>query len=440
MGIYAAKDVFEIKRVEEESRESEESYRSLIQMLPDIVYRIDKDGCFMFINNSIQSLDYTPENLIGKHFSEIIHPEDVESVTRYSVLSKYAGKVTGDEKAPKIFDERRTGKRITKNLEVRILRNNSAHKAAASSFMCGVICEVTTAGWYDRDVKDEEKNFLGSVGIIRDVSAGRKQLEKKLEMVKQVQQDLELGKRIQQTYLTNNSRLQQIFNEVGCKIAAFNYSPETVSGDFYFPKWINKHSAGLFFADACGHGIAADMISIRILSVVEHIRSPVKHASEFLESLNEDIQVLTPAGSFVAAGYLIFNQTKITFSNAGQPCPLVLSDGEVQEIEANGFPLGQIEDVDYQNVSARFSHGDRVIIYTDGITEALNFRGEQYGKDRLVKCIRKNADLPLNGLKDQIVDSVHNFTGGRPIEDDITLLIVEHESCGNGRNNFQRRE
>ena len=84
-----------------------EIYKTLIQSLPDIVYKIDTDGHFTFISESICKLGYEPEELIGEHFTKIIHPDDATSVQRKIVLLRSKGMTTGDTKAPLFFDERR---------------------------------------------------------------------------------------------------------------------------------------------------------------------------------------------------------------------------------------------------------------------------------------------------------------------------------------------
>lgn len=78
--------------------EREEGYITIVEELPDIVYKIDPEGYFTFINNSVHILGYEPKELIGKHFNKILHPEDVKSYSRSFVLPKYKGKVTGDDK------------------------------------------------------------------------------------------------------------------------------------------------------------------------------------------------------------------------------------------------------------------------------------------------------------------------------------------------------
>jgi PAS domain S-box-containing protein len=99
---------------------SEHQYLNLLQAVPDIVYTLDNKGRFTYLNDAVRGLGFEPSKLIGKHFSEIIHPEDFLRVSRAEATKSLAGKVTGDEGAPKLFDERRSGKRMTRNLDVRL--------------------------------------------------------------------------------------------------------------------------------------------------------------------------------------------------------------------------------------------------------------------------------------------------------------------------------
>ncbi len=139
-----------------------ETYSELIKTLPDIVYRIDSNGNFIYVNDSIQKLGYDSENLIGKHFSTILHPEDAENVQRAKVLPRYRGKQTTESETPRLFDEKRTGERITRNLKVRLknARGSSKHYDEG---------EVIAIGLYKYD-NDTQKNFLGTIGLIRDLS------------------------------------------------------------------------------------------------------------------------------------------------------------------------------------------------------------------------------------------------------------------------------
>lgn len=184
-----------LQQARKEVKDTDERYRSLLNAIPDVVYRLDRDGNFTYINDSIIRLGYQPSELIGKHFSVILHPEDSEQVSRTSVLPNFAGKNTGPEAAPKLFDERRAGERLTRNLQVRLMKHDvtqndgESETALAQVFASGEYetvdinyytwAEVTAGGQYEQGVFRTDKNFIGTVGIIRDISDSR-QMEEKL--------------------------------------------------------------------------------------------------------------------------------------------------------------------------------------------------------------------------------------------------------------------
>jgi PAS domain S-box-containing protein len=161
-----------------ELQASEERFRSLVVTIPDIVYRIDTEGHFTFVNEAIQRMGYAPEELLGKHFSKIIHPADVQKISRSLVLPGYKGRVTGSDNAPKLFDERRTGNRKTTGLEVNLVMKNRIVKPGIVKAVGKelVAVEINSAGMYEVDSNINAKAFIGSVGVIRDISE-RKQIE-----------------------------------------------------------------------------------------------------------------------------------------------------------------------------------------------------------------------------------------------------------------------
>ena len=163
-------------------RVSENRFRSLVRTIPDIVYRIDPRGNFTFINEAVKRLGYLPHELIGKHFGTIIMPVDVPRVDRESVLETYRGKKTGDDGAPKLFNEKRTGDRKTEGLEVRLVPR---HRGTVEEGFIEplspefVVMEVNSSGMWEVNPEADEKEFMGTVGVIRDISV-RKQMEKDL--------------------------------------------------------------------------------------------------------------------------------------------------------------------------------------------------------------------------------------------------------------------
>jgi PAS domain S-box-containing protein len=208
-------------------------YESILNILPDIIYKIDPEGHFVFISNSVSTLGFQPEELLGRHFSVLVHPEDVLKVSRKYVLPKYQGKTTGEDKAPKLFDEVRTGRRITRNLAVRLVPKFFP-KAPDQATVPTVEGEVIASGIYgkladehngefegtsgrislktsiDQEVKsaarptpateapprdygNPKNDFQGTVGVIRDVSERNRDVsEKKLLRDKNHQLELQL--------------------------------------------------------------------------------------------------------------------------------------------------------------------------------------------------------------------------------------------------------
>ncbi|KJU83689.1 multi-sensor signal transduction histidine kinase [Candidatus Magnetobacterium bavaricum] len=168
-------------------RQSEEMFKFFVQTVPDVIYKIDIDGRFTFINNSIRNYGYEPDELIGEHFSKIIHPDEVKKITRAEVLPSFIGKHTDNSETPKLFDERRNVDRQTVGLEVHLIAKDSDLPDKT------IVAEVTSYGIYkfniDKHTSDlagtlgvikcREEDFLGSGGIIKDVTE-KKRTEKAL--------------------------------------------------------------------------------------------------------------------------------------------------------------------------------------------------------------------------------------------------------------------
>ena len=161
---------------------SEERFRSLVEAVPDIVYRIDSTGCFTFVNDAIINLGYEPSELVGQHFSTIMSPEAVETCSSEHVLESFSpGKKASQ---PKLFDEKRTKDRMTIGLRIRLLTKGRATiiSELQSLTTATVNVEVNSMGIYGVDGHSERK-YVGTVGVIRDITE-RMSFEKELEIAR----------------------------------------------------------------------------------------------------------------------------------------------------------------------------------------------------------------------------------------------------------------
>ena len=145
-------------------RISEKQYMNLVQALPDIIYVLDTDGHFTFINNAVRSLGWEPVELIGKHFSSLLYSDDLSKVSRQSILPSLRGRVTGNDRAPKLFDERRTGSRMTRGLRMKLKRKPSVGGSIDVSLIAyGEISAIGYTGFQGTSMSE-----LGTAGIIRE--------------------------------------------------------------------------------------------------------------------------------------------------------------------------------------------------------------------------------------------------------------------------------
>jgi two-component system, cell cycle sensor histidine kinase and response regulator CckA len=142
-----------------------QEYESILNILPDIIYKIDPEGHFVYISNSVTTLGFQPQELLGRHFSILVHPDDVPKISRKYVLPQFQGRTTGDGKAPKLFDEVRTGRRITKNLAVRLVPKFSRQNIDQTALPT-IEGEVIASGIYGRLAHEKDKDFEGTSGRI----------------------------------------------------------------------------------------------------------------------------------------------------------------------------------------------------------------------------------------------------------------------------------
>jgi PAS domain S-box-containing protein len=272
------------KKQEQKLLESEERYKNLLKVVPDTIYRISPEGNFTFISDSIVHLGYTPEELIGKHFSEIIHPNDIPAVSREMVLPKFTGKTLGIKRSPKLFDERRTGERITRCLQLRVIpkdwnEDNGNNIMYGSVFSCG---EVVCTGHYEPD-KSEGECFLGTVGVIRDVTDRVKTDEK----------------------LQNIQKLNSIGILAGGIAHDFNNFLTAIVGNISIAKMeIDEHSPALHaLSDAENASLKAKNLTSQLLTFSRG-GAPIKKAASVKRLLEDNIE-FTLRGTNIKCRYTI---------------------------------------------------------------------------------------------------------------------------------------
>jgi CheY-like chemotaxis protein len=241
---------------------------------------------------------------------------------------------------------------------------------------------------------------------------------------KRLAEDLAAGAMMQRKFLTDFMTTDRMCQDFGLAVDIFNRPYAAISGDFFYTFSRVGGELGFFLGDSCGHGLPAALISMRVAGLLQQLADTSHSAGEILALLNDDICGVLPLGRFVAASVLIFNGDEVNMSNGGQPYPILLSAGEVVEIEQNNLPLGLNCGNPYGETTFSLKRGDKLLVCTDGISEATNNDQQGYGRERLLACLR-NVPSAASGshCRQAILDDIAAFAKSAMPDDDQTLLI-----------------
>jgi sigma-B regulation protein RsbU (phosphoserine phosphatase) len=241
----------------------------------------------------------------------------------------------------------------------------------------------------------------------------KKRLEGQLEVARQVQLELLPAK---------DPQLE------GYDISAYNFPTEEVSGDYYDWVRIYEDQIGLVIADVSGKGVPAALLMAFLrasLRAATHIGySPHISMAKVNYLLWESIE----RNQFVTAFYGILDVTNrtLTYTNAGHNPPILLKgNGELRIMDRGSVPLGMFKDTRYHEYYLTTEPGDVLVLYTDGVTEAHNLNGDEFGRDRLAQAVRQHARLGARELIAALQTEVIDWTEGRGATDDVTFFVIK---------------
>lgn len=207
------------------------------------------------------------------------------------------------------------------------------------------------------------------------------------------------------------------------------YAPlEVVGGDLYDVWSVDADRFGFFLGDVTGHGLPAAFIGAmtKMALSYERTRSP----EVMLSAMNRGLARLLPDGRFVTVICLSYEISTATLSIArgGHPPALLWrsATGEVEQLSPKGLPFGVDDSGEYELQTAQLLAGDKCLLLTDGITETANRDGEMLGMNGVVKIFAEfAAQCPIDQLLQRLLDYQTEFSGGRMIKDDVTLIGIE---------------
>jgi phosphoserine phosphatase RsbU/P len=212
----------------------------------------------------------------------------------------------------------------------------------------------------------------------------------------------------------------------GCGLAASCRPASGLGGDCYDILRFSDTTFAVSIADVIGKGLPAALLMSNLQAAVRAYASSRPTPRHLVDNVNRLLCHNVRSGKFVTFCYAVFDldARMVTFANAGHNPPLVIrAEGGEERLSSGGVVLGVMPDCSYEQARVAIQPGDRFVFYTDGMTEARNANGEEFGDQRLIEAARNARDLDAAALEAHLRKTVHEFAGDT-LEDDSTLIVV----------------
>lgn len=254
-----------------------------------------------------------------------------------------------------------------------------------------------------------------------------------------LESDFDMAREIQQIFLPQqypNVPRRSEPHDSALKFSHCYLPAAAVGGDFFDVFAVSDTAAGVFICDVMGHGMRAALVTAIMRGLVEELMPAASDPGRFLSEINRSLNAILRRTHepFLATAYYLLADVatgQLKSSSAGHPSPFRVQKGE-KRVETlmsrdprHGPALGLFDKPDYPTCLCPMLPDDLFVLFTDGIYEVNNSNGEEYGRDRLVKSVRRHLDLPKERLLESLVKDARTFAQVSEFEDDVCLVAME---------------
>ncbi len=404
-------DITRRKMADLHAMEDRDLFRTLINYLPDNIYFKNRESRFVIANEATarKMKVRTPSDLIGSRDSNFFDPEMCE-IARAEEAEIMA-----------------TGKPITNRIHHEKWKGGKSTWGRVSKFP-----------WYAAD-----GTVKGIVGISSDVTRliqtqqRYQRLAKQLdEKNKALEKEINLAREVQQALQPLNIPDREWQHRDGSlRKAQFHhvYMPSAgVAGDCFEVFPVGQSGVGMLICDVMGHGVRAALIASMMRGLMEQVSNLADTPALLLSSLNRQMsRIFTQANITMFASacyvYLDLDRRRLTLAGAGHPAPIVIpAEGKPFQPAIPRTPaLGLLEKAQFRESEIRLENGMKLMLFTDGLTEAQNAEGDEIGAPRIMEFLQQRKPQNIREMIDISLAGVHQFTGSAEQDDDICLLGVE---------------
>ena len=297
--------------------------------------------------------------------------------------------------------------------------------------LVGILSFGPRRGGFQYKVADRE--LLMSIAAQLALIIDNARLTERMVAQERMRRELALAAEVQQRLLPSCAP-----KGVAMEVAGFCEPARGVGGDYYdFINFDNSSQLGLAIADVAGKGMPAALLmstvqaTLRSLTARNGSNTPApSELSSIVSKLNRLLFNTTNGEHYVTFFYATFDETtqRLTYVNAGHNPPLYLqadSDFEVRQLTSGGLVAGAFEHAAYEQETVQMKPNDLLFLYTDGLSEALNVEGEEFGTNRIMDTLRSIKTLSADQIRDVVVRRVKEWCSGMSLYDDLTFVVMK---------------
>ncbi len=214
----------------------------------------------------------------------------------------------------------------------------------------------------------------------------------------------------------------------GADLAGFNIPCRTVGGDYYDFFTYPDGRVALALGDVSGKGMPAAMMMTALQARVQALAEDPANLADFMTRINKATCAKCPNNRFITFFFSVLNAAtgELAYANAGHNPPILIrANGGAEMLEGGGVVLGILPIATYTEMRAQLDHGDMLVLYTDGVTEANNPAYDEFDEERFIEVLKAHRTLPANEIVQAVIRAVTDFAAGAPQADDITLVVAK---------------